>query len=908
MSYRYEARQDGDGPKEIKETTAYYTGEFRRQEGYLGDASRLGVRISQSERTEFPDGRVVPGETSWWDATYQWRDYQNVEVPPSPPSTLPEYWYLEGTRALIDAYADTIFNLLPELAGFRKSGVITLSNGTVSLSVQAYVGTSGNDQMQGAGFIYGADGNDTLTGGANLDTLSGGDGSDVLSGEGSDDILEGGKGDDTADGGSGDDTLEGKDGNDVLIGSLGSDALDGGDGLDVASYEQATSGVVANLADATQNTGAAAGDTYTSIEGIAGSAYDDSLAGNATDNVLFGYNGNDRLVGFTGNDILMGGSGADTLEGGEGFDIVSYAEAAASVVVVMRNPVANTGEAAGDVLSSIEGIVGSKFADMLTGNSQSNILDGSAGDDVLEGGGGGDTLFAGAGNDRLFSRIDADKLDGGEGWDTMSYYKALSGVQVYLWKPFLNRGEAAGDKYTGIEVFDGSRYDDVLEGDYTKNIFWGDDGNDSLKGLSGDDVLSGGNGDDVLNGGMGVDTLNGGAGLDAASYADAKGNVRVDLGNAARNLGEAYGDVFISIEKVVGSSYNDILEANSAATDTSFDHFEGGEGHDLLKGYGGVDTLRGGHGDDQLAGGTRGDVLDGGTGYDFAVYTDAVEKVVVDLANAAANQGFEAQGDVYVSIEGVKGSGYDDRLHGDAGGNTLQGQGGSDRLEGRAGGDWLDGGADFDFAVYWGAAGGVTASLLTGSGSGGDAFGDTYLSIEGLEGSNHGDTLQGDHQANTLYGYGGADLLQGEGGNDYIEGGDGADTVSGGEGLDWLLGNAGADVFRIDTRLSSGNVDTLADFSVAQGDRIGLAGSVFGSLPSTTVIDMVGGLPVGRTMLKSSAFKVGSAATAWEHRIVYDQATGAVYFDVDGVGGIAQVQFAKVAAGTALTATQFLLV
>ncbi|NBJ22740.1 hypothetical protein GR303_00005 [Microvirga sp. SYSU G3D203] len=562
-----------------------------------------------------------------------------------------------------------------------------------------------------------------------------------------------------------------------------------------------------------------------------------------------------------------------------------------------------------DQLTSSGLLAGFGGADTLIGGNRGDSLFGGVGDDVLDAASGDNVLDGGEGNDRLFSGISADKLVGGEGCDTVSYYNNTNrSVKIYLWDVSRNQGAAAGDMYVDVEVIDGTRFDDVIEGDDANNVFWGDNGHDRLKGFEGNDELLGGADDDLLEGGVGADTLNGGSGIDTASYADAKAGVRVDLGNAARNLGEAYGDVFVSIEKVIGSAYSDVIEGSSAATDTSSDEFDGGEGHDLLKGYGGVDTLKGGNGDDQLAGGTRGDILDGGVGYDFAVYTDAVERVVADLANAAANQGFEAQGDVYVSIEGLKGSRFDDLLHGDASGNALEGQDGSDRLEGRAGGDWLHGGQGFDFAVYWSAASGVTASLLAGSGSAGDAFGDTYVSIEGLEGSGFGDTLQGDVLANTLYGYGGADLLQGEGGNDYMEGGDGADTVSGGEGLDWLLGNAGADLFRFDTRLSAGNVDTLADFSVAQGDRIGLSASVFGSLPSTTVIDMVGGLPVGRTMLKSSAFTVGTAATAWEHRIVYDQATGAVYFDVDGVGGIAQVQFAKVAAGTALTAAQFLLV
>ena len=46
---------------------------------------------------------------------------------------------------------------------------------------------------------------------------------------------------------------------------------------------------------------------------------------------------------------------------------------------------------------------------------------------------------------------------------------------------------------------------------------------------------------------------------------------------------------------------------------------------------------------------------------------------------------------------------------------------------------------------------------------------------------------------------------------------------------------------------------------------------------------------------------------ATTQRIVYDQASGAIYFDADGFGGKAQVQFAKVAAGTALTAAHFQL-
>ena len=130
----------------------------------------------------------------------------------------------------LEVLGNAVIERLRDLSGSRKSGVITLENGTVSFSIEAHFGTSGNDQIQGTGFLYGADGNDTLAGGAERDTLLGGDGNDTLAGGGGNDRLGGGKDDDTVDGGSGDDTLNGDDGNDVLVGNLGSDTLDGARG------------------------------------------------------------------------------------------------------------------------------------------------------------------------------------------------------------------------------------------------------------------------------------------------------------------------------------------------------------------------------------------------------------------------------------------------------------------------------------------------------------------------------------------------------------------------------------------------------------------------------------------------------------------------------------------------------
>ncbi|MGI9353591.1 MAG: hypothetical protein ACR2PF_00270 [Rhizobiaceae bacterium] len=77
-------------------------------------------------------------------------------------------------------------------------------------------------------------------------------------------------------------------------------------------------------------------------------------------------------------------------------------------------------------------------------------------------------------------------------------------------------------------------------------------------------------------------------------------------------------------------------------------------------------------------------------------------------------------------------------MKGGAGTDDLNGGIGTDTLRGGAGADDLDGGGGTDTATYLDSAAGVTADLTPGTGSGGDAQGDTYISIENLTGSNQG--------------------------------------------------------------------------------------------------------------------------------------------------------------------------
>jgi len=121
----------------------------------------------------------------------------------------------------------------------------------------------------------------------------------------------------------------------------------------------------------------------------------------------------------------------------------------------------------------------------------------------------------------------------------------------------------------------------------------------------------------------------------------------------------------------------------------------GGAGHDVLIGGWGKDRLYGGLGNDLLRGSARADHLEGGSGFDWADYTIDRAGVTVDLANPAVNTG-DAKGDRHVSIEGLRGSPFGDRLYGDAGTNWIEGGGGNDWLFGRDGNDRLDGGAGMD--------------------------------------------------------------------------------------------------------------------------------------------------------------------------------------------------------------------
>uniref|UniRef100_UPI003B589888 beta strand repeat-containing protein n=1 Tax=Brevundimonas sp. FT23028 TaxID=3393748 RepID=UPI003B589888 len=458
------------------------------------------------------------------------------------------------------------------------------------------------DTFSGIENLTGSSHDDILLGGDPDNLLRGGDGNDDLIGDDGDDVLRGDAGDDQLFGGQGNDSLFGGDGDDFLEDRIGQNILDGGDGFDIASYDELDEDLEIDLFTGFNSRE----DTLISIEGIAGGDGNDRLTGDDGDNALYGSYGDDWLAGGGGADLLNGGAG--------GFDTVDYSTSWAGVTVSLLNNTASGGEAQGDTISGFENVMGSEFADTLTGDARDNYIEGGDG---------------------------ADVLDGGAGRDTLSYYYATSGgVTVSLADGTASGGDAEGDVVSGFENILGSAFDDVLTGDAGDNVLRGEDGDDVITGGAGVDQLYGGadndtvNGDagDALYGEDGDDTLvftggggaagsliAGGAGVDTAVLRGASSTTDLAAGTATVG-GTAVGIYTVENVTIEGTGAGSHTvrgngAANRLAVDAQGDDgsvsvtFEGRAGDDVLLGGRGNDTLDGGDGNDVLRGGAGGNTL-----------------------------------------------------------------------------------------------------------------------------------------------------------------------------------------------------------------------------------------------------------------------------------------------------------
>ena len=103
-------------------------------------------------------------------------------------------------------------------------------------------------------------------------------------------------------------------------------------------------------------------------DSLVGAAGDDVLEGGAGEDVVRGGEGADSLLGGAGDDTLAGEAGADVIDGGEGLDTLDYSKSSAGVEVDFVAGTAAGGDAEGDVISNMENVWGSPFADTFIGN------------------------------------------------------------------------------------------------------------------------------------------------------------------------------------------------------------------------------------------------------------------------------------------------------------------------------------------------------------------------------------------------------------------------------------------------------------------------------------------------------------------------------------------------------------
>jgi Ca2+-binding RTX toxin-like protein len=364
-------------------------------------------------------------------------------------------------------------------------------------------------------------------------------------------------------------------------------------------------------------------------------------------------------------------------------------------------------------------------------------------------------------------------------------------------------------------------------------------------GNSLDNRITGNNAANVIDGGAGNDTMDGGAGIDTLSYASASAGININLTLAvAQNTSGSGIDTVSNFENLTGSAYNDILRGNDL-------------GNSIL-GLGGNDTIFAGTG-------TTTDNYDGGDGIDSISFYYAGNGVTVNLSNTNY-QNTGVGSDRIVNIEKLYGSNYNDTLIGNGNGNAFYGNGGNDTIFAGTGtaSDLYNGGDGTDTISYYYASNAVNVDLTittyqnTGVGS------DFIVNVENLYGSAYNDILKGSSVNNALYG---------NNGNDTIYGADGNDLLNGGQGLD---------TFVFDTALNaSTNTDTILDFT-AVDDTIQLSKAIFTALSATS-----GTLDAANFVASAD----GTALDANDY-ILYNTTTGALYYDADGNGAGAAVQFA----------------
>lgn len=447
------------------------------------------------------------------------------------------------------------------------------------------------------------------------------------------------------------------------------------------------------------------------------------------------------------------------------------------------------------------------------------------------------------------------------------------------------------------------------------NLEIGDDSDDDLHGSDDDDTILGGGGDDHIHGGKGDDHLDGGDGDDDTVYFASAKKIVVDLA-AGTAKGEGK-DTLANFENVEGTRGSDRISGDDDDND-----LDGDDGNDKVFGLGGDDIILGGRGNDKL---------DGGEGNDFVDGDDGNDKL------------FGQAGD-----DDLIGGGGNDHLDGGAGNDLLDGGDGNDKLTGGEGDDVIDGGDGNDNII----AGSGLNTVLAGRGNDKITAGDDADLIEGGDGNDKVFSGGGDDE---IYGDDGKDVIKAGDGNDYIDGGDGDDNMAGGAGDDTYVVSSSKD--KVVEKAGQGNDTVITDGSfslakLANVENIELSGTanssatgnagnntltgndgantltggagadvfVFDNLNAVdTITDFVSGtdlialdddvfMALAGSLDLSANFVTGTAAGDADDFLIFDDASGELYYDADANGAGEAVHFATLTGGATLTSDDIVVI
>lgn len=712
-----------------------------------------------------------------------------------------------------------------------------------------------------------------------------------LTGSTSAETIIGNLGNNTLNGGGGVDTLIGLDGNDNYVVTSGTEVIVDTSGVDTITFATGAGALTSyNLGTSAANSANAdvaierivLTDTTNNVVGNnAAQTLDASGLAAGIAATLNGGGGMDTLIGHAGNDtfiVNMDGETVTETSTASTADVLLYngTSGGFNLTAGTRIETMAVANASGTRLASNGGTAGF----YLVGSDISQSIFGAGGNDILDGDRGAttnsDTMYGGAGNDiyRVYAQSDVASEAQFDATGTLAGVAATrvdaTGTDTIFtsadYSLAANATAAGVDAIENLTVANASATTGyVLTGSGIANQIVGASGNDTIDGGAGADTMIGLGGSDRYT----VDNANDviveavGGGSDRINFAN-NSNFAYVLSETAEvetiNLGNGANNTSSGVVNVTGNAFAQAINGTDAA-----ETINGGGGADTLSGGGGIDTYTV---SDSLA-----TIIDN-QGANIINYNGATgginvgNQVTVGTINAT---GAAATGSgVY-----LVGNNQVQTINGGAGADTLNGLGGADVLNGGAGDDV--------YRVY----GGETLNENPNAG-----IDTVYTSVNYTLGDNLENLVAATQADQTTL------VLQGNSLNNAVSGSNGNNVLAGAGGNDLLTGLGGADTFHF-AAVGVANADIIADFNSAQGDKISLDAGVFvGGANGTTGF--------GPT-LDGTEFQTGSIASGTGPTILYDQATGRLFFDSDGAGANAAQLFATVNPGTVLSANDFVI-